>query len=296
MHWKNNILFNTSCKITEGSVDKLVLHIKYPCSDLRQKIKLFNSSPEPNIRKFISRGSYERYTYEFGTLSEEIEIITTFNAKIVPGNYRISKSPFPVILDNEFLNYYLQPTPLVESNNFEIHELAENLTILSKFLTETVSRIVRYFKTYIKTDTEYLNIRQSAIDTFRIKKGSCEDINHLFNAICRAVNIPVRLVLGFSKMQENWGRHVWSEVYDPQFGWYPIDLLTEPPQVGYVDTSHLKILTALDSSEAEIEVDYEHPISTSPIITVNHSLFIDQTVIPVHIEINQKKENKTEKL
>ena len=64
------------------------------------------------------------------------------------------------------------------------------------------------------------------------------------------------------------------------------------PECGYVDVSHLKILTALDSSEPEIEVDYEHPISNPPIITVNHSLFIDRTSIPVRIEINQKKEKK----
>lgn len=130
------------------------------------------------------------------------------------------------------------------------------------------------------------------MDTLGTKKGSCEDINHLFNAICRAINIPVRLALGVSKVGGNWGRHVWSEIFDPQFGWFPIDLISDPPQIGYADVSHLKILTALDSCEPEIEVDCEYAIKTPPTILVNHSIFIDRTVIPVRIEIDLENQNK----
>jgi len=138
----------------------------------------------------------------------------------------------------------------------------------------------------VKSDESYLEVRQSALDVLRTKRGSCEDINHLFNAFCRAVKIPARLALGFCKTSSGWGRHVWSEVFDPQFGWYPIDLLYEPVQLGYVDQSHLKILTALDASEPEIRVEYDFPKNApSPEILIVHSLFIDKSVIPVRIQL-----------
>lgn len=290
MSWKNSIFFKTNYKMIEGTIDTIKLYVKYPCSDFRQKIDLIDTLPEPVKKELISRGSHELYTYEFDSPSENLELITRFNAVITPINYPVSKAPFPVILENDFVNYYLQETPLVQSGDPEIREMSENLTALTKTLTNALLRIVNYFNSYIKKDTACLESRQSAIETLKSKKGSCEDVNHLFNALCRAVNIPSRLAMGFSKGNSGWGRHVWSEVYDPQFGWFPIDLLYEPSQIGYVDASHLKLMTALDSSESEIRVEYDFPANNpSPTLLLNHSLFIDRSVIPYQIEISKKE-------
>lgn len=287
--WKNNILFKTTCEIIEGNVEKLRIIIKYPRSDFRQKIKKINSEPIPNGEEFIDRGSYELCTYDFDPLPPEIEISTSFNAKLTPKKYNISNSPFPYILERDFLYYYLQPTELVEADNEEIKELGQNLTALTKKLPQVFHRIISYFHRCYKFDPEYQNKRQSALETLKSERGSCEDINHLFNALCRSLMIPSRLALGFSKGGSGWARHVWSEIYDPQFGWFPIDILHETPQVGYLDVSHLKTLTALDSSEPEIHVEYEYPKDEiSPELLLNHQLFIDKTMIPARIEIKSK--------
>jgi len=266
----------------------LVLNLKYPRSDFRQKIKLISTNPEPIKRELISRGSYEQFSYKFTNIRGSLEIITIFNAQIIERRFRMSKAMFPIETQNDFLNYYLQPTDFVESNNSEICEISENLTALTKRLSDSIDRLVRYFNSYFKYDLQLVNKRQTALETLHTQGGSCEDINHLFNALCRAIGIPCRLALGFSKGVKGWGRHVWSEIYDPQFGWFPIDLLYNPPQIGYIDSSHLKLLTALDCSESEIRVEYEYPIdSQSPLIIIDHYLFIDKISIPVHIEIKQ---------
>jgi hypothetical protein len=283
---KNNILFKTTCQILKGTVDDLVLHVKHPVSDFRQGIKFVHSSPDPARRAFVKRGSYELFTYRFNAPPKNVEIETVFNAELTSKVYPISRSPFPPILEQEFLDHYLQATPMVQSNDPELQELARNLTALTRTLMNAILRIAQYFKMNIKSDELFLETRQSALDVLKTKKGSCEDINHLFNGICRAVKIPARLVLGFCKTASGWGRHVWSEVFDPQFGWYPIDLLYEPAQLGYVDPSHLKILTALDASEPEISVEYDFPRELpSPEILIVHSLFIDKSVIPVRIHL-----------
>lgn len=286
---KNNIYFKTSYKIEENSVDRIGIHVKYPNSDFRQKIRLIESNPEPKKREFVSRGSYNLYFYEFGGDVDEAEIVTRFNAELVPKTFPVSNSPFPPINEKDFLEYYLQATPMVQSDDPEIIEMSENLTALTKRLPMAVSRIIRYIKNYIKADLEYMNVRASALDVLKEKKGCCDDINHLFNAFCRAANIPTRIAMGISKSEGDWNRHVWSEIYDPQFGWYPVDILAKSPNLGYVDVSYLKIMTSLDCNEPEIRVDYDYPTGNdAPRIQMKHVLFIDRSAITVQFSINQQ--------
>ncbi|MBD3229457.1 MAG: hypothetical protein GF329_14830 [Candidatus Lokiarchaeota archaeon] len=289
--WKNIIFFKTKCSLSEDNINQIKLFIKYPRSDFRQKIKLIDSTPSPVNRELISKGSHELFTYNLTSLSEKPEILTRFEIKIFSKIYRISRSPFPYIVEKDFLEYYLKSTPLVEADNEEIQEIAENITALCKKFPEALERIIGYISRNYVSDPEYLEIRQSSTDILDTRKGNCEDINHLFNAICRSINIPSRLVLGFSKSNSEWGRHAWSEIYDPQYGWFPIDLLYKNPQVAALDASHLKLLTALDSSESEIRVEYEYPHDKSyPKIILDHILFIDKSAVPAHIEIKPKLE------
>lgn len=281
------MVFRTDCQLKSGTVDKIIIKLKYPHSDFQQKVLFKDSTPDPSKKEFISRGSHDLYTYELEPTTEEMEIITRFEIQITGKKAPISRSPFPIILEKQNLKYYVQPTPLVESDAIEIQELAENLTALSKFLINSVSRIIRWITKYLRPDESFLEKRQSALGTFHSKKGTCEDINHLFNAICRAVNIPARIAMGVSKSAAGWGRHVWSEVYDPQFGWFPVDVLYRPTQVSHIETSHLKRMTALDCSEPEFRVEYEYDVNDSiPILSVTHSLFIDRSIIPATVEIN----------
>ncbi|MHA1250359.1 MAG: transglutaminase-like domain-containing protein, partial [Candidatus Helarchaeota archaeon] len=242
--WNDSILFKTNYKVENGIIDNLNLYIKYPRSDFRQKIALISSDPTPVERKLINRGSYELFKYEFGDDKTTDEIKTKFSVIISEKYYHISDSAFPISLENSSLEHYLKSTKFVESDETEIQEIAQNLTALSKTVPQAISRIVRFFKSYFEYDESCIAKRQTAIETLHLKKGSCEDINHLFNALCRAVGIPTRIVLGFSKNNNEWDRHVWTEVYDPQFGWYPIDILKHPPQIGLLDVYHLKLLTA----------------------------------------------------
>lgn len=294
-NWSNIICFKTNCQLKSGNADKIVIHLKYPRSDLQQKVQLIDSTPEPTKQDSVSRGAYELFSYEFESLSEPIEIVTRFQVELSKKKSPVSRAPFPVILERENIDYYLQPTPLVQSDAPEIRELSENLTALSKLLINAILRVVRWMSTYIKYDIEYLGLRQSSLEILNSKCGTCEDINQLFNAICRAANIPARIALGFSKADSGWGRHVWSEIFDPQFGWFPVDILSTPIQIGQLDILHLKRMTSLDCNEPELRVEYEYPTDDPiPIVEIAHALYIDRAVVPVSVEINPtlKSENK----
>ena len=150
--WSNTVLFRTDCELKNGTTDRIVIKLKYPRSDFQQKVQLMDSTPDPIKREFISRGSHDLFTYELEPTTEEIKIITRFNIQITGKNYPISRSPFPTIIERENLRYYLQPTPLVESDSIEIRELGENLTAVSKYLINSVLRVICWIDKYIKPD------------------------------------------------------------------------------------------------------------------------------------------------
>jgi Transglutaminase-like superfamily len=62
------------------------------------------------------------------------------------------------------------------------------------------------------------------------KKGNCTDFHSLFIAMARSQGIPARFEIGFplppadKHASEIAGYHCWSEFFDPQHGWVPIDI------------------------------------------------------------------------
>ncbi len=287
--WKSSIFFSTTCKVSEGTVDKLTVHIRYPFSDLRQKVKLSLAQPEPVIREFVSHGSYELFSFNIKLDAAETEIISRFDVELSAKAYPMSKAPFPPVIENDSVRHYMQPTALVESSDVEIADIAKNVTALSKTISEAIMRISRFIVTSVKFNPEPSDQRQSAKELLKSKVGRCQDINHLLNALCRSVNIPTRMVLGFSKTRAGWARHAWSEVYDPQFGWFPVDIATERPSAGALDPFHLKLMTGLDASEPEIRVVYDFPAKQSaPSVLMKHSLFIEKSVVKTNFTIQSK--------
>ncbi len=288
------IVFHTTISIQEGKLDRLLVLAKYPYSDFRQSIQFLDSTPSPDKKEFVSRGSYELFVFTFTRMEKSIEINSRFNVSITAKPYAISNSPFPLTSIPESLNYYLQSTPLVESDSPEIRNIGENITALTKKQTEALYRIFRYFANNIKGEKENPKRRQTALETLHTQRGSCEDISHLFSAICRATRIPARTVLGFSKLDTIWGRHAWNEIYDPQFGWFPVDLSAKQMQAGFVDANHLKLLTSLDCSESEVKLDTDlSRESVAPVLILDHSLSIDDQIIHTQLKISGKEKNLT---
>jgi len=53
----------------------------------------------------------------------------------------------------------------------------------------------------------------SAVDTVSTRRGVCRDFAHLGIALCRARNIPARMVVGFLKDLQPMDLHAWFEAY-----------------------------------------------------------------------------------
>lgn len=68
----------------------------------------------------------------------------------------------------------------------------------------------------------------SAMDTEKSRTGVCRDFSHLGMALCRSLNIPARMVVGFMKDLEPMDLHAWFEAYVGD-RWYVFDATQEKP-------------------------------------------------------------------
>ncbi|MCX7841616.1 MAG: transglutaminase-like domain-containing protein [Clostridia bacterium] len=77
-----------------------------------------------------------------------------------------------------------------------------------------VSRNIKYdFEKAVSLGKDPRGISSGAIVAFETRKGVCFDYSCLYVAMCRAVDMKVRLVTGLAYSGMSWGDHAWNQVY-----------------------------------------------------------------------------------
>jgi transglutaminase-like putative cysteine protease len=73
------------------------------------------------------------------------------------------------------------------------------------------------------------NASTTALDTANNRCGVCRDFAHLGIALCRALNIPARMVAGYTHELKDPDLHAWFEAYVGH-RWFIFDAVVERPQ------------------------------------------------------------------
>ena len=104
----------------------------------------------------------------------------------------------------------------------------------------------------------------SAVEVKDQGYGVCRDLAHLCIALCRGINIPARITVGYLYKLEPMDLHAWFEAY---IGgrWYTFDPILPAPQGGRVITAYGRDATdvavytnfgpSVNYSSMEIEVN-----------------------------------------
>ncbi len=123
------------------------------------------------------------------------------------------------------LTKYITPSPLIESNDNLIKSAA------SKIKGNSREEIVNNIYNYVVTNINYAVIPGTlgAKKALEMKKGKCSEYSALMTALCRAKNIPARVVTG-QLVREGETKHNWVEVYYDKYGWVAYEP-TERPTV-----------------------------------------------------------------
>jgi len=192
--------------------------------------------PRSSDRQWIGREEYlmsegaqvQEFTDPFGNLSQRVispagafwiktsvEAETPDNSDVTPG------APFVEVqhLPTDVLQYLL-PSRYCESDRFS--QLAAEVTTQCTAGYDQCAAIVDY----VQSTTRYAPGEPggiiSACEVNQNESGVCRDLAHLSIALCRALSIPARLVVGYLQGLEPMDQHAWFEAFVGG-RWYTFD-------------------------------------------------------------------------
>ncbi len=122
------------------------------------------------------------------------------------------------LFDDSNLDLYLQHERMIEKDDPIIRDLAEGLQGQTEL--DIVKNIYKYIILNLSFDLSKLK-GVGAAKTAQTKTGMCIDYCDLFVALCRAKNIPARVVAGYEPNFYASPKHSWVEVYFEEYGWVP---------------------------------------------------------------------------
>jgi transglutaminase-like putative cysteine protease len=165
----------------------------------------------------------------------------------------------PVLLDGydypEEIQKYLEATGKIQSDSDEITKLAKEIMGNEKDIAKIASKAAKWTHDNIEYDKQltqdisqgYIGSRD-AIETLRLRKGTCSEYTNVFIAVMRNLGVPTRFVTGIIYKGSY---HAWAEFYLKDVGWIPVD-----PQMGTVEVTnrHIKLLEGVDFPSLNVKL------------------------------------------
>jgi transglutaminase-like putative cysteine protease len=263
---------------------------------------VYNMSQKDLCVPVFPNTAYQSVTMETGFEGKLVELesgfvkMVPFSTVLVPidetytitATYQIETKPRQVPSLNKVdaetpaqipveLQEYTLPNALFPSDNLEIVELAQRLTMDEDTVYEKVLALIYWFEmnsTYMVTEEP-----KCPEHMLRDPRGDCDDLSLLFITMCRSQGIPAYLQAGLILNESmdieetDWdghyhyvfdgaGWHAWAMVYTPPWGWLPVDLT---------------MVGGLSSSEAITEALYWYQYTVVAWNITNHDYIQDET-------------------
>ena len=101
-----------------------------------------------------------------------------------------------------------------------------------------------------KTPSE---VSSGAIVAYTTRTGICFDFSCLYVAMCRAVDLNVRFIVGMAYSGSVWGDHAWNQVYYPKESrWIDVDTTFGSSGINYFDRPYFE----LDHKDGSIQGEW----------------------------------------
>ena len=152
------------------------------------------------------------------------EVIETLETNFDAGFVPVENLPNEVII-------YTLPSRYCEADKLSklAFEIIKNLPLGY----QQVEAIRSWVKSHLKYEYGRSSSSTSAYDVSISRHGVCRDFTHLCLALCRAINIPARMVVGYLYDLKPMDLHAWFEAYVGD-KWYTFDATQDSPKGGRV--------------------------------------------------------------
>ena len=222
-----------ACQLNYESQENapLILMLR-PQNGLEQKLIEENYLVTPNIPiseyQDVYGNSCQRMIAPLGKLDIKTSFIfdvpealeTNFEADFV----YIEKLPNEVII-------YTLPSRYCESD--KLSNLAFDITQNLPLGYPQVEAIRLWVKSHLTYEYGRSSSSTSAYDVSISRHGVCRDFTHLCLALCRALNIPARMVVGYLHDLKPMDLHAWFEAFVGD-KWYTFDATQTSPKGGRI--------------------------------------------------------------
>ncbi|WAL61729.1 transglutaminase family protein [Thermocoleostomius sinensis] len=165
-------------------------------------------------RLVVPPGSFQVHTAAMVETADTIDVDTT--ASYVP----VEQLPEQVL-------QFLLPSRYCESD--KLGSLALDIVGEATPGYAQVEAIRQWIQSNVTYEYGTSNASTSAADTAKSKIGVCRDFTHLGMALCRSLNIPARMVVGYLYQLEPMDLHAWFEAYVGD-RWYTFDATQVEPK------------------------------------------------------------------
>ena len=125
------------------------------------------------------------------------------------------------------LLHYLLPSRYCQSD--VLASLANSIIGQPSFTYNDIAKIHDWIHRSIAYTPGSSDTSTSAVDTARDLQGVCRDYAHLGIALCRALDVPARMVVGFLHELQPMDLHAWFEAYIGN-RWYAFDSMQSVTQ------------------------------------------------------------------
>lgn len=244
----------------------------------------FMLRPSSGPNQWVSREEYRlsplvevsEVTDAFGNLSQrlvapvgEFEIYTSADVVVENKPQVPEAGSFVAVPDlpNDVL-VYLLPSRYCESDRFG--DMALEIVGESQAGYGQVMAISQWVRRHVKNIAGSSTYPVSAIEVNERREGVCRDLAQISIALCRALCIPARLVVGYMQALEPMDIHAWFEAF---LGgrWYTFDPTTE-------DTQRLRIAIAHGRDSTDVAIYNQY----GPLLLPNDiSVTVDTVQVPV---------------
>jgi transglutaminase-like putative cysteine protease len=186
----------------------------------RQTISSINYSPKPS--RIFSRNGNQYAEFVFVNPKRYVKIKINVKAElfeytIMTAIERGEKPP----ANNLELTEFLKQEKYIEKDDPRIQQAANGIE--GRADIEEVLNIYDY----VTDNMEYTTVNKKAlgaVNALKRGKGDCTEYSDLFVALCRAKNIPARIITGYRVNRNVTSpKHNWVEVYLQKHGWVPFD-------------------------------------------------------------------------
>jgi transglutaminase-like putative cysteine protease len=223
------MILNVGCKMTvEATDDSAVVLMLRPQSGLGQDVKTSQISIEPHVEMREVRDAFGNMLQRAMLAAGQSVITSTCKAETSDAIDVNPAAEYTLVQDlPDDVTQYLLPSRYCESD--KLVKLATSITrkIAPGYPQAEAIRSWIYRKLRYKYGVS--NASSSAIDTAKRRAGVCRDFSHLGIALCRALRIPARMVVGYLYLLDPMDLHAWFEAF---LGgrWYTFDATQKQPR------------------------------------------------------------------